>query len=94
MSIYINGLLLNSFTSPGGVDRSTGKSYDAQTKLQLQVEEHSSDGEIRFKLFDVPVPDPTPYQSMIGKSVNVPVALSVFKDKIFFKGLSVQPSKK
>lgn len=71
--LTLNGLVLNVFETPEKLDKKTGETYPAATRVQIQAENILENGQKRVELVTLKVKEGAAYHQLIGKPVRVPV---------------------
>ncbi len=82
--ITLNGLLHNVFSMPSSIDKKTGDVIPASTRIQLLASNGLQNGETRSELVTIKVADITPYRSLVGSPVTVPVGAFVSGGQIIW----------
>ncbi|HKJ89094.1 MAG TPA: hypothetical protein VKA48_11380 [Gammaproteobacteria bacterium] len=69
--LYLQAQVLNTFTTPEGVNRDTGEAYGGQHRVQLLYKDTMRNGETRMQPVDLNTQQPGSYE--VGAQVMVPV---------------------
>lgn len=85
--LTLHGELRNVFTTPGGVDKTTGAAYGGQSKVQILAENYLKNGEMRMDIINLTVENPEDYKPLVGKPVDVPVSCFVMNNSLLFQVL-------
>ena len=91
--ITLNGLLHNVFDTPASVDKKTGESIPASSRIQLLASNGLQNGQTRSELVTIKVSNITPYKALVGHPVTVPVGCFASGSQIIWfeqKGESVR----
>lgn len=71
--LTLNGVLVNTFVSPGGVSKKTGESFEARDKIQLLCDIPLQDGGTRKDLVSMTVESAADYRGREGEVMSLPV---------------------
>ena len=91
--LTLNGTVLNIFDTSEKTDKKTGEIYPASTRVQIQAENCLENGQKRVELVTLKVFDATPYQTLIGHPVRVPVGAFAQNGSIVYYALKESPQK-
>jgi hypothetical protein len=89
--LTLNGLVLNVFDTPEKVDKKTGETYAAATRVQVQAENILENGQKRIELVTLKVQKGEAYKALIGKPVRVPVGAFASGGAVVYYALSESP---
>ena len=84
--IILEGKLINIFKRPEGKTKD-GTLYGGDDRIQIMHEQRLKDGSNRVDLIDLSVDDVKPYLEKINEIVRIPVAISVYQNKINMKAI-------
>jgi len=72
--LTMNGTIINVFETPirNGKD---GQTYGGQYKIQIMAENELQNGQIRNELHDLTVDTVSPFKSLVGQMVRIPVGV-------------------
>lgn len=69
----MNGQVMNVFEADRGVSKKTNEPYGGQTRVQLMCQVDLQNGGTKYELQTLTVEDLTPYRSLVGHQVRIPV---------------------
>ena len=85
--LTLNGQVINVFEQPAFTDKKTGEVTPAKHRVQIMAENMLQNGQNRVELVNLTVDDPSPYQTMKGRVVRVPVGAFAQSGQITFYAL-------
>lgn len=90
--ISLTGQVINVFHMDAGTNKK-GETYDARDKIQLLGELALPNGETKKELIDLTVENVAQYDSLIGKTISLPVgAISTGRSTTFFVRKGAKPT--
>lgn len=75
--LTLKAQILNVFETPEGVNRETGETFGGFYKVQVIGNEVLRNGASRLSMFDLKVPDPAPFEKLVGRHARLPVGIFV-----------------
>ena len=90
--LTLNGQVLNVFDTPASSDPKTGEIRPASVRVQIHAENTLENGQKRFELVTLKVPDGEVYRKLSGRSVSIPVGAFVSGKAILYYALKSEPS--
>lgn len=90
--LTLNGLVLNVFDTPEKIDKKTGETYPAATRVQVQAENVLENGQKRVELVTLKVKLGDTYHKLIGKLVRVPVGCFASGGAVIYYALNETPN--
>ena len=87
--LTLNGLVANCFDT--AASERNGVIRPAASRVQIHAENILENGQKRLELVTLKVNNIKPYQTLIGKSVRVPVGCFVANGSILYYALSENP---
>ena len=74
--LTLNGQIINVFETPAGTN-SEGKAYGGQHRIQIMAENELQNGQKRIELVNLTVDTVSPFQTLVGQMVRIPVGVYV-----------------
>lgn len=74
--LTLTGQVMNVFATPAGVGKD-GQPYPASSKVQIMAENELKNGDKRIELLTMSTETPHEFESLVGRSVRVPVGVFV-----------------
>jgi hypothetical protein len=85
--LTLNGMVLNVFDTPPGVDKKTGAAIPPATRVQVQAENTLPNGQKRIELVTLKVTNGDAYRNLVGRPVRVPVGCFASGQAVVFYAL-------
>lgn len=90
--LTLNGQVMNVFDTPESSDPKTGEVRPASVRVQIHAENTLENGQKRFELVTLKVPDGEVYRKLAGQTVRVPVGAFVSGKSIVYYALRSEPA--
>lgn len=81
--IILKGQVVNTFLSPKGVNKDSGKEYGGQDKVQILGKVPLPNGEMKTELVTLTIDDKSSFDQYFGKKISVSIG-------IFSNGKNIQ----
>lgn len=81
--LTLTGTVKNVLTTPEGTSKE-GKSYGGKNQVQLEVKKALKNGDTKYDLLTLTIPEKGPFKEKIGKQINLPVGAFARGGEIFF----------
>lgn len=85
--IILQGKLLHIFETPKGKNKD-GEEYGGDDRIQVLHQTLLKNGEKRMDIETLSVPDAGVYKDKLNQDVQVPISVSVYKDKLHIKAVA------
>lgn len=90
--LILHGQLVGCYKTPEGKN-DKGEEYGGDYRLEVMRRNMLRNGEITHEVAEIKTDNEQHWRSKVGHPVEVPVAMTNFKGKIYFKSLSADEMK-
>ena len=70
----MSGQVINVYVTPKGTSKRTGEEYGGDDKVQIMGDIPLDNGQSRKELVEIRTSEPSAFQKLIGKPVNLPIS--------------------